>query len=70
MKELFRKMKELHDMGFDVTINAVHNRWSSFPFSLMVYNSKNSRSTSRLFDMNDVDSLLEGIDQLIKEIEE
>lgn len=69
MEELFKKLLDLNKRGIEVSIRSSSVFWSGFPFVLSVFNTNNSKSTSRLFGVDDVNTILDGIDQLVKEIE-
>ena len=66
MFNLFEKMQELVNNGYDVSINADHKH-PSFPFSIRI--DKNDAHASRDFDLIDSSDISIGIDQMIEDID-
>lgn len=65
MFNLFEKLQELVNAGYDVTINADH-RYTSFPFSLSI--DKNGMRACRSFDLIDSSDISIGIEQMVEDL--
>lgn len=66
MFNLFEKMQELVNNGYDVSINADHKH-PSFPFTIRI--DKNDKYVCRSFDLIDSSDISIGIEQMIDDID-
>lgn len=65
MFNLFEKMQELVNDGYDVSISATH-RHTYFPFLLRI--DKNDAHVTRGFDLIDSSDISIGIEQMVEDL--